>query len=140
MEQGSEPLEGEGHEAFAAHFAVHGNASQAWLLATGGMPHHANANGSKWAKKGSIAARVAWIKNAADELLRQKADKKNRAIVLTVARKREILCDIAEDGEKDSDRINAIKEDNDMAGEGATAGALISLAEQLSNIRTKKGA
>ena len=42
-----------------------------------------------------------------------------RQATLTRQRKRELLCDIAEDAEKQSDRINAIQVDNRMTGDDA---------------------
>ncbi len=111
------------------HYAVNGNAAQAWQHATGGSSDHSNANGSKWLKLGSIPVRIEWLKEEAERRLRKKADKEQAPILLTLMRKRTILAQIAEVGGKDADRIAAIKADNDLAGDGSEAKAADTLTE-----------
>lgn len=120
------PLSDEREEAFAREFAVNGNAAQAWMNATGGQPKYAHANGSKWARK--LSARLEFLKQEAERLsktpeFRAAADEKQRPVLLELIEKREILAEIARTGDKDSDRINAIKADNDLASHGSEAQA-----------------
>ena len=127
----SKPLPDARHEAFAVHYAVNGNAAQAWQHCTGGDGSHADANGSKWLKRGSIPARIEWLKAEAERRLQKKAEKEQAPVLLTLMRKRTILAQIAETGGKDADRISAIKADNDLAGEGSEAKAATSIVDAL---------
>lgn len=129
----NEPLKNQRHEAFARHYAEHGNASAAWVHATGGKRTHADGNASRWTKNASIVARVAWLKTEAERVAQEMAAEEIRPTVMAMAEKRLILAEIARGG-KDNDRIAAIKADNDLAGEGAEAGsqsALVSLMERI---------
>ena len=130
----SKPLPDARHEAFAAHYAVNGNAAQAWLASGGDNPGTADVQGSKWIKRGGIPARIEWLKAEAERKLRKKADKEQAPVLLTLMRKRTILAQIAELGGKDADRIAAIKADNDLAGEGSEAKAADTLAEFMRSV------
>lgn len=57
-----EPLPDAEHEKFAQLFATECSAAEAWRQATKGDPTHSDANGAKWAVKGSIPERVAFLK------------------------------------------------------------------------------
>lgn len=161
----SRPLPDEKHEAFAAHFAVNGNAAAAWVHATAGNPAHSDANGSKWRKIGSITARVAWLK--AEAKRRQDAEdaKANEAVFLSLAEKRKFAArlvrvnvaelDLKKDGDllagidrvdgsqgevgvlklKLSDKLRAIQIDNDLAHEGAQAEGLDAMGQLLERLR-----
>lgn len=125
-----EPLGNQRHEQFAVRYAANGNAAEAWRHA-GGKGSHADGNGSKWLKKGSIAARIEWLRAAAERRAAEKTNEANRTAILTVCEKREILAGIARgeiannspDGKtiRASDMVAAIRADNDLAAEGAEA-------------------
>lgn len=119
------PLIDEREETFAREFALNGNATQAWMVATGKTSNCANVNGCKWATKTRIAARIGWFKSEAAKISQEKAG----IALLTLIEKRELLAEIARDGEKDSDRINAIKADNDLASHGSEASAYDALSQ-----------
>lgn len=153
----SMPLPKAAHEAFAVHFALHGNASAAWQYATSGNPAHADANGSKWQKNSSITARVAWLRAEADRQLREKQDAEQRPALLSIMEKREFCARVlrakvgglphdsdlwqsieyTKDGRKyrlpSKDAI--IKIDNDLAGEGSEAGANDALTQLLARLQ-----
>ena len=76
-ETGQKPLKNERHESFAVHYAVNGNAAQAWLAAGGDNPKQADVNGSKWSKRGSIPARIKWLKAEAARRMEVKVEKAN---------------------------------------------------------------
>lgn len=119
------PLKNARHEKFALKVAEGKSATEAYRLAGYGAKD-ADTAGPRLSGNVGIQKRVAHLQKKAET-----------RTVLTITRKREILCDIAEDGRKDCDRVNAIKADNDLAKHGAEAGALNALAEQISAIRTK---
>lgn len=129
------------HERFAQAYAVNSNASEAWRKA-GGKGDNANVLGSKWLAKVSIKARV--------EELRAKADTKAEAsTVLSILEKREFLARVLRtpigeidhksdlcqertfiEGQEETsvkikmpDKLKAIQLDNDLAVDGAEAGA-----------------
>ena len=108
---GSQPLANSRHERFACELAKGASGSQAYRLA-GYEGGDANAKGSRLAANGSIQQRVIWLK-------RQSAT----GDILTMIEKREIAAQIARTGEKDSDRLAAIRVDNDLAGDGSEANA-----------------
>lgn len=153
----SRPLRKEKHEAFATHYAVNGNAAQAWLAATAGNPAHSDVNGSKWKSNGSIRARVAWLKAEAERLLSAKHDDQQRPVLLTIMEKRQFCARLlrakATELPADSDlwqgieqgkeglkfrlpsKLDAIKLDNDLAGDGSDAAAADALTELLARLQ-----
>jgi hypothetical protein len=55
--------------------------------------------------------------------------------VLTLKEKRQITAQIARTGDKNADRLNAIKVDNDLAGDGSEAKGAGALAMLLGRLR-----
>lgn len=108
---GSQPLANSRHERFACELAKGASQSQAYRLA-GYEAGDANANGSRLTANDSIQQRVLWLKKKAAT-----------GDILTMTEKREIAAQIARTGEKDSDRLAAIRVDNDLAGDGSEANA-----------------
>ena len=129
------------HEAFAQAYAIDRNASKAFRTA-GGKGNKPNVQGSKLVSRPEIKARV--------EELRAKADAKSEEkTVLTILEKRQFLARVLRtplgeitrdsdlcqewsltEGEKTTSerlkmpsKLEAIKIDNDLAVEGAEAGA-----------------
>lgn len=157
----SAPLPKAVHEAFAVHFALNGNASAAWVHATAGNPAHADANGSKWQKNSSITARVAWLKAEADRLIREQQDEAQLPALLSIIEKRlfcaRLLRAKPAELERDSDlwqsiehtkdgtkfrlpsKLDAIKIDNDLGGEGSEARSRDALAGALAGILGLEG-
>lgn len=90
-EPGSQPLAKEAHEAFAAHFALNGNAAAAWVHATAGDPAHSDANGSKWKRISSIIDRVRWLRAEAERRLEKKVEKQQAPLLLSLMEKRQFL-------------------------------------------------
>lgn len=150
------PLPKGKQEVFAQHLAANGNASAAWLAATGGNPAYSDANGSKWAGKTAVMARVVWLRSAAESHLRQKGEAESRAVFLSIAEKREKLARIARACPSEAgpdnpdsiaimtkagpfftfpDKIQAMKLDNDLAGDGSDAGAADALTELLARLQ-----
>lgn len=147
----AEPLPNERHEAFAVHYAANDNASAAWLHAGGQDGSHANANGSKWAAKGSIKARVGWLRGEVQRRIDADKSERNESALLTVSEKRAFLASVVrasvattEDGSplwqeieitpdkvkrKMPDKLRAIALDNDLAGDGSEAAAAAALPE-----------
>lgn len=97
------------HEAFAAAYAVCGNAAEAYRQA-GYTGKDADSHGARLMGNDSIQARIEEIRKTANAA---------GSAVLTLIEKRELLAKIARRSEKDSDRISAIKVDNDMTGDNA---------------------
>mgnify|MGYP000874315646 CR=1 FL=1 len=122
MNDPSRPLENARHELFAQAVARGLSDSEAYREA-GYKGEEPNKRSSEIRANPGISERVEWLQ-------KQGAT----ATVLTIQRKREILFKIAEGGEKDSDRISAIKADNDLAGDGAEAAAQASLPEMFKKI------
>jgi hypothetical protein len=147
----AEPLPNDRHEAFAVHYAANGNAAQAWLHAGGKDGSHANANGSKWAGKGSIKARLGWLKAELARRIQAEIDAKNETALLTMEEKRKFLARVVRSKPADEpvdsdlwqeievkpdsvkrkmpDKLRAIAMDNDLAGEGAEAKAAGAIPE-----------
>ena len=106
---GSTPLTNSRHERFACELAKGASQSEAYRLA-GYEAGDANANASRLTANDSIQKRVLWLKKKAAT-----------GDILTMQEKREIAAQIARRGEKDSDRLAAIRVDNDLASDGAEA-------------------
>ncbi len=109
------------------------------------------------AKKGSIAARVGWLRNEAERRLQAEAEAQTESAVLTIEDKRRFLARVVracvattpddsdlwqsvkrtKDGieRRFPDKIKAIESDNDLAGDGSQAKANESLATELARIR-----
>lgn len=105
----SKPLKNARHERFACELAKGSKITAAYRLC--GLKGDRR-DASKLGQIPDIQARVAWLKaKAASDT------------VLSITEKREICAKIARGGEKDADRLNAIKVDNDLAVDGAEAGA-----------------
>lgn len=118
----SQPLQNARHELFAQAWAKGGSGSDAYAEA-GYDAKNAESNATRLMGNDGIKARRDWLQSQAAT-----------GTVLTIQRKREILREIAEDGEKDCDRINAIKADDNLAGDGAEAGAQASMSEMFRKI------
>lgn len=103
----SQPLANARHERFACELAKGCSQDDAYCKA-GYKPDRGHA--ARLAANGSVLARKEWLQKqaAGDD-------------VLTLAEKRRIAADIARKGDKDADRLNAIKVDNDLAGDGSEA-------------------
>lgn len=130
------------HETFAQAYAVSGNAAAAWVKATKGKKTHSDANGAKWAVISSIKARVAELRAKADAL-------SEASTVLTILEKRQFLARVVRtpvgeidhssdlcqertyiEGQEETsvkikmpDKLRAVQLDNDLAVDGAEAGA-----------------
>lgn len=122
---------------FCEAYALEQNGTAAYL---GAYPKSsrraAETSASDLLRKPEIVAEIARI--------RQKAEEKAGSAVLTLAEKRKTLAGIVRaargrsaDGDevKVSDKISAIKLDNDLAGEGSEAGANDALGELLKRVR-----
>ena len=108
MTDPSKPLINTRHEVFAVARASGKTGAESYRGA-GYSLDKTGANAGKLTKNYQISARVDWLKA-------QTAS----AAVLTQIRKREILAVIAEDTKaKDSDRIAAIRADNDLSPDSA---------------------
>ena len=106
----SKPLANSRHEAFALAWAKDKSAAEA-LRAAGYADQPANAK--RMTNNDQIKARKEWLQ-------RQTATK----MTMDEAEKREILAGIARSpDERATDRIAAIRADNDLAGEGSEAKA-----------------
>jgi hypothetical protein len=102
------------HQKFAEGIALGLNATEAYVAAyPNAKPSEAAKNTSRMTKNDEIREEV--------ERLRRKAEEAAGGVVLTLVEKRTILAQIARGGERDGDRINAIKADNDLGGDGADA-------------------
>ena len=160
-EDPSRPLKKEEHEEFAKHYAVSRNASQAWQHATGVFSDHSNANGSKWLKNGSIAARVEWLVAEAERRLREVEENSQAPTILAIMEKRLFLarvvrtpigevdessdlcqsCEIDDKGGrkyKMPDKLRAIQLDNDLSGEGSEAKSADALTEMMQRITAER--
>jgi hypothetical protein len=118
----ADPLPDAQHERFACELAK-GASSQAAAYETA-FGKRDRTQACKLAAKHSIKQRVLWLK-------------KQSAVsdVLDLAEKRRIAAQIARGGLKDADRLNAIKVDNDLAGEGSEAKGMGALAALLGRVR-----
>lgn len=155
-EDPSQPLKNARHEAFAVHYAANRNAAQAWLKAGGKNKTTANRQGDKWAKRGDIKTRVGWLRNEAERRLQAEAEAQTESAVLTIEEKRRFLARVVrgkpEDASADNpdcevrmskagpyyafpDKLRAVAQDNDLAGDGSQARANDSFSEQLARIR-----
>jgi hypothetical protein len=121
----STPLANSRHESFALAWAKGSSAADS-LRAAGYADIPANAH--RMTKNDAIRKRKEWLQS-------QTAT----GATMSGAEKREILAVIARNPtERASDRIAAVRADNDLAGEGSEAGAqgaLSAMAEQLAKIR-----
>lgn len=102
----SKPLADAQHERFAQALAEGRSQLDAYTKA-GYSPNRGNAgrlNANEY-----VSQRVEWLQKRAAQ-----------RTVLTLERKRQICLEIAETGEN-RDRLNAIKVDNDLAGDGSEA-------------------
>lgn len=102
----SKPLADAQHERFAQFLAEGRSQLEAYTKA-GYSPNDGNATRLKSNER--VLQRVNWLKEQAA-----------KRCVLTLERKRQICFEIAETGEN-RDRLNAIKVDNDLAGDGSEA-------------------
>jgi hypothetical protein len=103
------PLQNTKHESFALGRASGKSSVQSYREA-GYAGDKSGANAGKLTRNDQISARVDWLKTQTAA-----------SAVMTQVRKRELLAAIAENPEaRDVDRINAIKADNELSGEGAT--------------------
>lgn len=149
----AEPLPNQRHEAFAVHYAANGNAAQAWLAAGGTNPKTANRQGDKWVKKGDIKARIDWLRAEVERRQQEQKDAQNESALLSIEEKRRFLASVVRaritqipddsplwqevEVRPDSikrklpDKLRAIAQDNDLAGDGAEAAAASALPEIL---------
>lgn len=124
---GSEPLKNARHEAFALAWAKGGTATDAARVA-GYSVARARFTGRDLATNRHVVARKEWLQ-------RQTAT----ASTLTAVEKREILATIARNAqERASDRIAAIRGDNDLSGDGAEASADAAVADSLAAALRKR--
>lgn len=108
----SQPLPNPRHEAFARAVGFGASAAAAYRANyPDASAATAETEGPALARSPQTALRVAWYREAAEQVARQEADD----AVLCLAEKRRICAEIARRGDKNADRINAIKVDNDMA-------------------------
>ena len=117
----AEPLADAQHERFACELAKGASATAAYRVA-GYKPHRSAA--SRLLANVNVSARVAWLKEQAAV-----------GDVLTMAEKRRIAAEIARTGARNADRLNAIKVDNDLAGDGSEAKGIGALALLLGRVR-----
>lgn len=108
-EPGSEPLDNARHERFACELAAGCTKDEAYVKA--GFERH-ESNCSRLSGNERVLERVKWLKLQAQD-----------DTVLTLKEKRQIAAQIARQGEKDADRLGAIKVDNDLAVHGSEAKA-----------------
>lgn len=102
------------HQKFAEGIALGLNATDAYVAAYPASTRvAASPNAARLIRNDKVLEEV--------ERLRRKAEEAAGGVVLTLVEKRTILAQIARGGERDGDRINAIKADNDLGGDGADA-------------------
>jgi hypothetical protein len=117
------------HEAFARNVGIKGmSAAEAYREVYDCADSTAESEGPRFCKNPQISTRISHFR----EIAAQRAAQKD---LLTVEEKRGICAEIARGGEN-KDRLTAIKVDNDLAVEGAEAGAQSELAQALAMIRT----
>jgi phage terminase small subunit len=127
MTEKGEPLKNPRHEAFAQARSLGKPAAECYRIA-GYRSKDSNVKGSKMAAYGNITARIDAIKAEA-----------NRKSALTKDRALEIMADIAERGEKDSDRIAACKAAGTWCGwETGTQAEQKAVSAQMAEIRSRK--
>jgi hypothetical protein len=117
----AEPLPDAQHERFACLLAKGTGVSAAYVLAG---YKESPASATRLSKKVNVAARVEWLQKQAAT-----------GDVLDLAEKRRITAEIARTGDKNADRLNAIKVDNDLAGDGSEAKGQGALALLLGRLR-----
>jgi hypothetical protein len=102
------------HQKFAEGIALGLNATDAYVAAYPASTRvAASPNAARLIRNDKVLEEV--------DRLRLKAEEAAGGVVLTLVEKRTILAQIARGGERDGDRINAIKADNDLGGDGADA-------------------
>jgi hypothetical protein len=117
MPNPSKPLHNTKHESFALARASGKSSVQSYREA-GYAGDKSGANAGKLTRIDRISARVDWLKTQTAA-----------SAVMTQVRKRELLAAIAENPEaRDGDRINAIKADNKLSGEGGDRSLVITIA------------
>ncbi len=116
MSDPSKPLHNAKHESFALARASGKTGAESYREA-GYSVDKTGANAGKLTKNNQIAARVTWLKAQTAA-----------SAVLTQGRKRELLAKIAEDPKaRDGDRINAIKADNELSGDGTDTSLVLTI-------------
>ena len=114
----SQPLRKPRWEAFALARAAGNSGAESYRLA-GYAEDPCGANGSRLTCNDQIIARTDWLKA-------QTAT----AGVMTAIEKRQMLAAIVRDSQaRESDRIAAIREDNNMAGDGGGQGMTITITK-----------